>query len=464
MSPLRLLVACSSMGWAAVTMAAEAPAAGDSQTLSWKAGTATVDLTPKESMWMAGYAGRTKPSEGTALPLFAKAAAFEDAGGARCVIVTVDLIGIPRALRDAVEAEATARFKLPAESLLLNASHTHCGPEFRTSKKKVLDLDDKRHQQGLAYGENLQKQLVDLIGHAIERLAPARLEYVRARCGFAMNRRTPSETGYKNNPWSEGPVDHDVPVLRVVGGDGKLRAVLFGYACHNTTLSFYQFCGDYAGFAQQYLEEKHPGVTAHFVMGCGGDQNPYPRGEIELCRHHGKTLGIAVDAALGSSPAREVKGPLTSSLRQVTLEFAPPPAKAVLEQQTQSPNKYEARHAQRLLDELAENGSIRTTYDAPIQAIRFGGDLLLVAYPGETVVDFSLRTKREFGGQEAVWVAGYSNDVFAYVPSKRVLLEGGYEAGGAMLYGSFPGPFSVDVEERIMRTASEVIGKVRGGN
>ncbi len=429
---------------------------------TWKAATAAADITPQESMWMAGYAGRTKPSEGTALPLFCKVALFEDAAGARAAIVTVDLIGIPRALRDAVEIELRDKYDLPPEALLMNASHTHCGPEFRGAKTKTLDLSNERNRQGSAYGEALRTKIVELVGRAIEGLAPARLEYVHARCGFAMNRRTPSETGYKNNPWSEGPVDHDVPVLRVLGADGKLRAVLFGYACHNTTLSFYQFCGDYAGFAQQYLEEKHPGATAHFVMGCGGDQNPYPRGELELCRHHGKTLGIAVEAALGASPAREVQGPLRASLRQVKLEFAPPPPKAALEQLTKSPNKFEARHAQRLLDELAENGSIRTTYDAPIQALRFGDDLLLVAFPGETVIDYSLRTKREYGGGEALWTAGYSNDVFAYVPSHRVLLEGGYEAGGAMLYGSFPGPFAVDVEDRIMRTVAEVVDVVRG--
>jgi hypothetical protein len=91
-----------------------------------------------------------------------------------------------------------------------------------------------------------------------------------------MNRRTPTETGYRNHPNPDGPVDHTVPVLRVDGPGGELRAVLFGYACHNTNMGFRKWLGDYAGYAQEYFENDHPGATALFLMGCGADQNPYP--------------------------------------------------------------------------------------------------------------------------------------------------------------------------------------------
>lgn len=424
-------------------------------TALWKAGVASVKVTPTEPMWMAGYAARTKPSEGVASDLYCKALALEAADGARFVFVTCDLIGIPKGLRDGVEADVAERFKLPPEALLMNASHTHCGPEFRLTSEAVAN-DDARARQAVEYGNGLRTKIVEIIGQALDTRAPAKLEYSKARCGFAMNRRTPSETGYKNNPWSEGPVDHDVPVLKVSGEDGKLRALLFGYACHNTTLGFYQFCADYAGFAQTYLEEKHPEATALFLMGCGGDQNPYPRSELELARQHGRSLATAVEAALQASPKRELPPTLTAAIKKVTLEFAPPKPRAVLERDRESPNKVEAAHARRLLAQLDKDGSIPTTYDCPVQLVRFGNLLTLAAFPGETVVDYSLRTKAELGGDGPVWVAGYSNDVFGYIPSKRVLLEGGYEAGGAFLYSRFPGPFRDDVEDRLMKTLGEL--------
>jgi neutral ceramidase len=436
-----------------------AASVGHAQSAGWKAGVATVKVTPTTSMWMAGYAARTKPSEGVASDLFCKALALEAADGKRFVFVTCDLIGIPRGLREAMESECAERYKLPAESLLLNASHTHCGPEFRV-KSYVVGDDSERARQAQAYGDDLRGKLVELVGRALAELAPAKVTYVKARCGFAMNRRTPSGESYRNNPWSEGPVDHDVPVLKVTAAkDDALRAVLFGYACHNTTIGFYQFCGDYAGFAQQYFEEKHPGTTALFLMGCGGDQNPYPRGEVELARQHGRSLATAVDAALGSSPARELAPTVNAALTRVTLEFAPPKPQAVLERELQSPNKYEASHARRMLDQLKEKGKIETLYDCPLQLVRLG-QLTLAAFPGETVVDYSLRTKRELGGDGPVWVAGYSNDVFGYIPSKRVLLEGGYEGGGAFMYGSFPGPFAADVEDRLMTSLDALRAKL----
>jgi hypothetical protein len=274
-----------------------------------------------------------------------------------------------------------------------------------------------------------------------------------------MNRRRPTPKGFTNAPNSEGPVDHAVPVLRVTDLEGKvLRALLFGYACHNTTLSFYQFCGDYAGFAQEYLEQAHPGAVALFLSGCHGDQNPYPRGTIELCRQHGRTLATAVDAALQTVP-RPLEGPLDVQYAEVELEFAPLPARSELEKLEASGTANEKRRAARLLKQLAEPGGVKMTYSYPIQLVRFGRDLTLVALAGETVIDYALRLKRELPGP--VWVAGYSNDVFSYVPSRRVLDEGGYEGRDAISNSSLPGPFAPSVEGRIAGQVQEMARRAK---
>jgi hypothetical protein len=433
--------------------AAEKPDAG------WKAGTAAVVITPAQPLWMAGYSSRTKPAEGKAQDLFAKALALEDAAGTRLVFVTTDLIGIPRPLRDAVEKQVQEKHRLPAASLLLNASHTHCGPVLRAGQSVLYDLSPEQARQVEEYVADLQGKLVTLIGQALAELAPARLSYSHARAGFAMNRRLPSPKGYQNSPNPEGPVDHNVPILRVEGAEGKLRAVLFGYACHNTTLSFQQFCGDYAGYAQEYLEEAHPGTTALFLMGCGGDQNPYPRGRLEQAKQHGRALANAVEAAL-LPKARPVWGPLRVAFQDVTLDFVPPATRDELLKQRESSDKYTQRRAKVFLEELERNGKIHSTYAYPVQVVQFDGDLTLVALAGEVVVDYALRLKRELAGP-TVWIAGYSNDVFGYVPSLRVLQEGGYEAGGAFRYSPIPGPFAPSVEERIVGKVHEMVKGVR---
>lgn len=436
-----------------------APATAPTPAPEWKAGAATIVITPAELLWMAGYAARTKPAEGKAQDLFAKALALEDTNGTRFVIVTLDLVGIPRTLRDAVAAQAQANYGLPPGALLFNVSHTHCGPVVRSGGSVLYDLDAEQAARLGRYVATLQEKLVAVIGRALADRQPVRLSYTHARAGFGMNRRLPTARGYQNSPYPDGPVDPTVPVLRVETPAGKLRALLFGYACHNTTLAFYQWCGDYAGFAQADLEAAHPGTVALFFMGCGGDQNPYPRGTLELARQHGRTLANAVEAALLPQP-KPLHGPLRVAFEEVTLHFVPPSGRDELLRQLESTDKYDRRKAQLLLDELTGTGRIEASYAYPIQVAQFGTDLTIVALAGEVVVDYSLRLQRELGSS-TLWVAGYSNDVFGYVPSLRVLREGGYEGRDAMRYTRLPGPFAPDVEDRIVAKVYDLVLRTR---
>jgi neutral ceramidase len=445
-----------------------APVRAEEAAGAWRAGAATAVTTPEQSMWMAGYAARTKPSEGKVHDLHAKALALEDAQGARFVIVAVDVIGFPREFRDAVEKEVGTRYGLRPQSLLLNASHTHCGPEIRAWRAtQAWDLPPEQIELGKKYSETLQVKVVDLVGRALQDLAAARLSYVHGRAAIAMNRRLATERGYTISPNADGPVDHDVPVLLVATPDGKtVRAILFGYACHNTTLDFYRFCGDYAGFAQQYVEETHPGAVALFMAGCGGDQNPTPRRTLEWAQQHGRALANGVEQALAAQP-RPVHGPLTLALGEATLELAAPPSVEELKQQATSTNKYERWHAEELLGELEKTGRTRSTYPYLVQVAQFGDDLTMVGLAGEVVVDYSLRLKAELanpaaGKGPAIWVAGYCNEVFGYVPSERVLQEGGYEARDSILYYDITvTPFMPSVEKLIVDKVHELVRQVR---
>ncbi|MBP7050553.1 MAG: neutral/alkaline non-lysosomal ceramidase N-terminal domain-containing protein [Phycisphaerae bacterium] len=435
--------------------------AGDAP-VAWKAGVARVVITPEQNMWMAGYAARNKPSEGKVHDLFAKALALEDAEGTRLVLVTMDLIGIPREFRDRMIKEVGERYKLAPSGLLLNVSHTHSGPELRDWRgTQAWDLPPEQIELGKQYSDVLFGKVVDLVGRALRDLAPAQLSYTHGRAGLGMNRRSRTADGYAISPNADGPVDHDVPILQVSGADGKVRALVFGYACHNTTLSDYEFCGDYAGFAQQYVEETHPGTVAMFVEGCGGDQNPTPRRTMEWARQHGRTLANAVEAALVAKP-RPVRGPLRVALGEATLELEPPASVEELKQQTQSQDKYQRRYAEEMLREIEGPGRRSNTYPYLVQVVQFGRDLTMIALAGEVLVDYSLRLKKELPG-EPVWVAGYSNDVFGYVPSARVLQEGGYEARGAVLYyGTTMTPFRPSVEQLIVDKVHELVSQVRG--
>jgi neutral ceramidase len=425
-----------------------------------KVGAGKVVITPTQSIWLAGYAARKAPSEGTVHDLYAKALAFEDETQARAVLLTMDLLGLPASLANQVAKLAREKHNVPRERLMITFSHTHSGPVIQGDKiEDMYGLDETQQRVVREYSEKLPDMLVQAIGEALANLEPCRVEWGVGRAGFAINRRQYTLDGIIIGLNPIGPVDHDVPVLKVSRNDGSLKAVLFGYACHNTTLDFLKICGDYAGFAQVYVEEQLPGTMALFVAGCGADANPHPRRTLELAQQHGKTLGEAVRTAL-AGPFTQVRGPLRTAYQEVALALTPPPTREELEKQLADKNIYVQRRAKRLLAQLDQKGAIATQYSYPVQVWQFAGGPIMTALGGEVVVDYSLLFKHEFG-RDRTWVIGYANDFCSYIPSLRVLREGGYEGGDSMMYFGFHGPWAPTIERDITGTVQKLVEQTK---
>ena len=428
---------------------------------TWKSGAAAVNITPERFMWMAGYAARTRPAEGKSTELWAKALVLEDAEGNRGVIVTLDLIGLDRALAASICDKLGERYGLKREQIALCTSHTHSGPVVARNLRPMhyYLLDDTQKELVDAYAHRLEEKVVEVVGQAIERLAPSGLTWGSGSATFAANRRNNAEGEIKRLRAENkvvGPSYHDVPVLAAHNEKGELTAVLFGYACHATVLDGYEWSGDYPGHAQIGVEEAHPGCVALFWAGCGGDQNPMPRRTVDLAKRHGRELADAVNAVL-KADMKPIEGSLTTAYTEVAIPFAKLPQREQLVADSQSDNVYVAARAKVLLSEIDAGRPLSATYPYPIACWKLGNQVQFVALGGEVVVDYALRLKEELRGG-ATWVAGYSNDVMAYIPSKRVLTEGGYEGGGAMVYYGLPTVWAPEVEETIIRGVHEQLG------
>jgi neutral ceramidase len=423
---------------------------------TWKAGVATANITPEKPMWMAGYAARTRPAEGKMTELWAKALALEDASGKRAVLVTLDLVGIDKGLSDAIRDELKAKHQLDRSQIAINCSHTHSGPVVARNLRPMhfYALDADQQAQVKEYAEKLQASVVEIVGKALASLAPVELSWASGTATFAVNRRNNKADevpGLRAAGKLVGPQDHDVPVLAVKSADGKLLAVAFGYACHATVLDGYAWSGDYPGFAQIELEKAHPDCVAMFWAGCGADQNPLPRRQVELAEQYGRDLAAAVGKVL-DGPLAKVESKLATSYAEIDLPLAPLPTKDDLVAQTKDVNKYIVMRAQMLLEDMAAGKPLSPTYPYPVQSWKLGSEMTWLFLGGEVVVDFPLRLKGELAGTKT-WVAGYTNDVMAYIPSRRVLLEGGYEGGGAMVYYGLPTVWAPEVEAKIVAEA-----------
>jgi len=433
-----------------------APQAGD----DWKAGLAEVKITPEEPIHLAGYASRTKPFEKVAADLYAKALALEDAAGNRAVLVTSDLIGFRAAVAEPICERLREKVGLKREQILLSVSHTHTGPSLSLDAQARPPYSEEDARKTVEYTRRLQDKVVALVEQALGKLEPARLAWSTGVAHFVMNRRefTPNGVILGVNP--RGPVDRSVPVLRVATPEGKLRAVVFGYACHNTTLggNIYEVSGDYAGFAQAHVQEKLPGVQAMFVTGCAGDSNPHPRGTMDLARDHGATLGKEVLRVLGAK-LQPVRGPIRVALERAPLPLEDVPAADELEKLAPKSPSYRKGVIDQQLAAYRRGDKPATHYVAPIALWQFGDDLTLLGLSGEVVVDY-VQVVEQAIGPLRLWVAAYCNDVFGYLPSARVSREGGYETRG-VYYGSagFFAPTAQEVVGRTVRSLAEKTGR-----
>lgn len=439
-------------------------AASAAEQPAWSAGHARAKITPQKCLWMGGFTARTRPAEGTLDDLWVQALALEAPDGGRGVLVTADLVGIPKWLYDRLCSELTRTHGLDRSQVRFAPSHTHSGPVLTEALQDIYPLDDEQRALIAEYSKWLEPVILDTVSRALAARAPAQLWTGEGKATFALNRRTNEEGKLaallQRGESPKGPSDFAVPVLAVRAHDGKLRAVVFGYAAHTSSLTAqnYRWSADYCGVTRRALEARYPGAAALFFQGCGSDQSAAPRGTVEQCRKLGEDLDAAVEAVL-AKPMRPVSPRFRAAFEFVSLNFAEQPTLADLELAAKGTD-YRARWAKRLLAGPAAGKTFAHGYpEYPVQVWKLGEEQLWIALGGEVCVDYALRFKQKFG--DGVWVNGYANDVMAYIPSRRLWEEGGYQAGAFEVYGLPATRWCAGIEDLITSAVTRQVGRTR---
>ena len=406
----------------------------------WQVGVAKAVITPKKPIWMAGYAARKKPSQGIIHDLWAKALILAPSKDTSSVLVTLDICGLDSNLSNQIKDALQQQYGIKRDRIVLSFSHTHTGPVVGDCLGVMYDMNEEQAKVVADYTEFLFKTILDLVGEAFEQIKPASVAWGISRANFAVNRseNLEKQVTFKRDRLNlDGPVDHDVPVLSIKSDQGKLIAVVYSYACHCTTLMKNdRLSGDYPGFANIVLEKEYPGAVAMFVAGCAADQNPIPRGSIDLAQKYGQELAQAViSVTVGGMEL--LKPNLNSAYYEIDLAFSKLPTLEQIRKDTQSTNVYVARRAKRLLEQIKNQGSLAETYPYPIQLWQLGDKLNWIFMAGETAVEYSLRLKLNLGSSHT-WVASYCNDLCSYIPTKDTIMRHGYEGDRSMVYYGLP--------------------------
>jgi hypothetical protein len=398
-------------------------------------GVTEVDITPARPIPLAGFAARTGPFEGVDRRLSLRVFWFSvDADHA--LLVTADILWWPPERMEEIRAEIAGRWPVPADNIILHATHTHGGPQTSTVFTPSLGLADD------AWINFLRDQLLVAVGAAWDARQPAVIERGRGTSHIGINRR--ADRG--EDP--EDQIDREVIVLRISTPENRPLAVLVHHACHPTTTGDPRVTSEFPGvMCEQLGAALGEGVVVGFLQGCCGDINPYPT------RDRGtRPIGDADVAQIGEEIAADVARVLDGPLVPVTIDRIDTlrttallpvqhvPTVADLTTLTEEPGitgewaRFLQAHPQRLLHEIP----VELTH------LCLGDELGFFAMAAEVTTPYGLAIKAATHGRTLP--LPYSNGMVGYVITDFQLAAGGYEAIESTPYFGLPSPFAPGIE------------------
>lgn len=409
---------------------------------SYAVGVAAVNITPDFPVRLNGFGFRRGESEGVTQPIWAKAIAIGSDEQKPVVLITVDSLGMRLPMVEEVARRLKDKAGIERERLTVTFTHSHTAPKVNGASDTIFSSPIPPDQQAHVdrYTNDLTDWLEEVALAALADRKPSRLGWAVGTVGFAKNRRTEG-----------GPVDHDLPMLVVKSAaDDSIRAIYVSYACHCVTLSNNKISGDWAGYAQAAIQRNHPGAIALVSIGCGSDSNPssgVTGDNIAAAAEQGAQIADEVDRLL-QRPLKPISGAISTTLKNIELPLNALPDRSQLEAAAAIDDAagYNAKYQ---LAKLDRNEALQSAIIYPIQTISFGDSLTMLFLAGEVCVDYSLRLKKELDA-DRVWLHGYSNDFGCYVPSERLLKEGGYGGGAEITYFALPTTLAPGLEEQII--------------
>jgi neutral ceramidase len=422
----------------------------------WKAGSATVEITPPVGMELGGYAAREQGAIGVHDPLYAKALVLDD-GRTRALILACDLLGVDaedvRMVREAI----TARSGIPSGHIMIAASHTHSGP----STLHTIGIGERdEHWIPL-----LREKLISCAERAARFLEPVTLREGFGTAEIGVNRRGRIPEGDINpQPDPNGPVDREVSAITIHrSGTGEPWIVLFNYGCHPSVLGPGNrlISADYVGVATAFVERALGGNTiAMFTNGGAGNVNPVTKGSFEDAARLGEDLGRAV-VTLVRQGGRMLQPELEVHTETVALPFDATPTADVAtalvqrysdEMKRAAPGSTDAKIAaacltwSKRIKGLATQGTMPSALTIDVQRIRLGA-LWLVAIPAEVFAETARALKEDAHGRRIL--ISYANGDVGYLPTREEISKGGYEVLESHKYYGNPAHFAPEAEERV---------------
>jgi neutral ceramidase len=413
--------------------------------MSYKAGSATLDITPPLGTFIAGYFYERR-TEGVIDPLSVNAIVVSD-GSEMWALASCDLIGLSLEVTDRIRSVLSEKAELKPEQVMICCTHTHTGPVTTPNSAPFLMEE--------SYLEFIIQRIADSIIMAKSNMVEAEAYCGRGTVeGVAFNRRYWMKEGVVatnpgvNNPniiRPAGPVDPELGVVYFKNKDtGELISIITNYALHADIIEGNLISPDYPGYMRKALHKfMGSNIPIIFTRGSAGDIN-----HIDVRPEPGSPQRAALSEAIGKMLAAEVikvmemprktkcQGPIwyrvkkemelpLRSVTQEEIDEAERVVATVIPTSNDCPDVVRARRILRLKE--MDSQPIKTE----VQALGLG-NVAFAGLPAEIFVEIGLDIKAQ-SQIPYTWVVDLANDKFAYVPTEKAYSEGGYEVNTSVL-------------------------------
>ncbi len=430
---------------------------------SLKAGFATAKITPPLGTALSGFGVRDfdpAGAKGVHDDLHARALYLLQ-GNKEALIMGFDLLFFSRQESDRFKSAIGNKIGLPPDRILLNTSHTHTGPKVGNWYYTPSDP---------LYLQELEEQSVAAALAAKRSVCDVSLWAGETRTGVPLSRRKPLADGtvaFAPNP--AGPVDDFLPFMLLKSSNGSPVCLLFSVACHPSTVKgdelAYAISADFPGAAGSEIDRNLGKTAALFLQGAGGDAkasvigrnfDAWRGGTWEDVAAAGKMIASEIQAAC-SAGLRKVKPRLETALVETYLPLATVPARDELMAILESPEskaegapihlRVRRMWAEEQLALLDRGYGLRTEVPVLVQGIQLGHGLRIIGVEGELVAELGLLI-RDFYENGITFVLGYSNGAQMYIPTSKMIAQGGYEVESYWEYRQ-PAPLAPGLESAI---------------
>lgn len=431
---------------------------------------ASETMTPEQPVFMHGFGHRSEKSVGVLDDLYVKVALLE--ANKRLLIITLDALGSDISFVNGVKDALKERFGLPHEDVLINFSHTHysvylTGEDASRRLRGLYSIaqsDWADRNDGLDYAEDvklfhhIRDIIVRLVDDCSRNMVEGELQVGSIQSDFAVSRRRPDgKGGVEWKPYYEGEIDKELLVLKLTDTAGAVKGILYNYGCHPTGMTDYmKLSNDFVGHVSRTLEASFPGAFAMFLQGCGGELKPRMGADGDQFRllsyeeitEAGQGLGREIADLLREGEFRTVECKFRTALVEPLLYTEQTPASFYepMANNEASPPFY--RSAARRTIAGIEDGTIKDWLPHYIALWHLDADTRLVAMEGEVSTEYSLLIKRLLQPCTTLTL-GYTNGVCSYIPTRKMIAEGGYETTCNFFF-NLRGNFVPEIEDIIV--------------